>query len=251
MRSDWLSPLRSVLAERDAPLTVFFRDDDAGWDDVRLNALLDCFAPTATPIDLAVIPASIGEPLADSLLERRARNPAVLGLHQHGYAHVNHESEGRKCEFGPARASEDQHRDLLAGKERLTRLLGPALDSLFTPPWNRCTEITGECLAALGFSGLSRDRTALPLQRDDLPELPVHIDWCGIRARSNSPWEDLGKALALHVVNPPESAVGIMLHHAVMDEDDLGHLDGLLALLAGDGTVHRRLMRQCLSPDRP
>ena len=40
-------------------------------------------------------------------------------LHQHGLAHVNHEREGRKCEFGPARAAAAQRRDIAAGRARL------------------------------------------------------------------------------------------------------------------------------------
>ena len=37
-----------------------------------------------------------------------------VGLHQHGLAHVNHEREGRRCEFGPARGAAAQRRDIAA-----------------------------------------------------------------------------------------------------------------------------------------
>ena len=38
--SAWIEPIARALDERTLPLTVFFRDDDAGWSDERLFALL-------------------------------------------------------------------------------------------------------------------------------------------------------------------------------------------------------------------
>ena len=55
---DGLSPviaLLDALARRRS--TLFLRDDDAGWDDARLLALLDTMARAGVPIDLAVDPA--------------------------------------------------------------------------------------------------------------------------------------------------------------------------------------------------
>src|SRR3954449_9270447 len=60
----WLDPLRAGVPEALAPVTFFFRDDNAGWDDRRLFALLDRFDEHALPLDLAVIPAATEEPLA-------------------------------------------------------------------------------------------------------------------------------------------------------------------------------------------
>ena len=100
----WLDPVRRALDE--GPSTVFFRDDDAGWGDERLWALLDLFDRRALPVDLAVIPAEL-HPTLTAELTVRARAGRVH-LHQHGFAHVNHEPTGRKCEFGPARPYEAQ-----------------------------------------------------------------------------------------------------------------------------------------------
>ena len=144
--SSWLQPVEDALDAAPAPVPVFFRDDDAGWGDERLLALLDAFAERELPVDLAVIPRELDAGLAREL---RAR---PVGLHQHGLAHVNHEREGRKCEFGPARDAAAQRRDIAEGRERLTGLLGDRVDPIFTPPWNRCTTDTGRVLAELGFS---------------------------------------------------------------------------------------------------
>jgi len=51
---DSLEVVRAALDARDSPVTLFFRDDDAGWRTDRLRALLDLFAEFALPVDLAV-----------------------------------------------------------------------------------------------------------------------------------------------------------------------------------------------------
>ena len=52
----WLEPLHAALDARSAPVWFFFRDDDAGWDDSALEALLDVFEPYGLPLDVAAIP---------------------------------------------------------------------------------------------------------------------------------------------------------------------------------------------------
>src|SRR5215216_1787878 len=96
----WLRPVESALESVDVA-KFFFRDDDAGWGDERLLALLDVFEARGTWVDLAVIPRALDAGLAPELLARER-----VGLHQHGLVHANHEPEGRrKCEFGPARSA--------------------------------------------------------------------------------------------------------------------------------------------------
>ncbi|CAD6873670.1 hypothetical protein [Methylomonas fluvii] len=246
MFADWLKPVRMALDAREQAAQIFFRDDDAGWDDDRLYALLDCFRDCHIPIDLAVIPDALSQSLADSLLGRWRRNPFLLGLHQHGYSHHNHENQGRKCEFGISRSEERQFKDLLVGKQQLECLFGSALDSIFTPPWNRCSQATADSLIKLGFQALSRNRGAVTLHTGRLREIPVAIDWCGIRIKSAQPWMALGQAIAeaLHPTHP--LPLGIMLHHAVMDGDDLEHLQALLQLFQTHPNTHCRLMREFL-----
>jgi peptidoglycan/xylan/chitin deacetylase (PgdA/CDA1 family) len=226
---NWLRPVEAALDAAAAAVPVFFRDDDAGWGDVRLMDLLDRFAASRVPVDLAVIPLELDSGLAGELLAR----PRV-GLHQHGLAHSNHEREGRKCEFGPARDAAAQRRDIEAGRARLADLLGTRVDPIFTPPWNRCTADTGRCLAALGFEVLSREARAAPLDVPGLVELPVSIDWFAHRHGERLRPAELGRRIADAVRGG--GPVGVMLHHAVMDEADLGRVGELLSLVAG----HRR-----------
>lgn len=229
--SAWLDPLRAALEE--SPATFFFRDDDAGWDDDRLRRLLDVFDRHAAPLDLAVIPCALGERLAAELRARLG----TTGLHQHGFAHRNHEPEGRKCEFGPSRTEAEQRRDVLRGRLLLEGLLGGPIDPIFTPPWNRCTPATARALAAAGLRVLSRESRAPALGVDGVDELPVHVDWFGRRKGVRLTREELGGRLAAEA--RAGGPVGVMLHHAVMDGDERRGVDELLGVLTRGARLAR------------
>jgi hypothetical protein len=235
--SAWLDPLREALDRAAAPVTVFFRDDDAGWRDDRLRTLLDLFAARGVPIDLAAIPLGATSALAADL---RARSEAApVGVHQHGYAHVNHEREGRKCEFGPSRGLAAQLADIGTGRDRLRQLLGDALQPMFTPPWNRCAPDTGAALVELGVEVLSRDRTAEPLRRPGLSELPVQVDWFAKRKGVPVGRAAVGEQLGARAAEP--APLGVMLHHADMEDGDMAATAELLDLMAAHGSA------RCLS----
>ena len=134
--------------------SIFFRDDDADRDLPQLGRLLRVFEDHGVPLNCAVIPATLTEECA-SLLTRRG---AWLDLHQHGWQHANHETSGRKCEFGRSRSFAQQFDDISRGKARLDMLLGARWSPVFTPPWNRCTTDTYRALASLGFRAISQDR---------------------------------------------------------------------------------------------
>jgi len=112
----WLKPVRDALDNARAPVPVFIRDDDAGWDDERLIGLLDLLAGLGLPVDLAAIPTQVGPALARELCERIDAPGPPVGIHQHGLAHVNHEREGRKAEFGSSRSAGEQRRDILGAR---------------------------------------------------------------------------------------------------------------------------------------
>jgi hypothetical protein len=233
--SRWLDPLRSALDASPDPVTFFFRDDDAGWRDDRLFALLDRFAHHGVCIDLAVIPADLGLALARRLQRTVRDSNDRVAVHQHGFAHINHEQIGRKCEFGPARAEAAQHRDIEMGWQRLQQLIGPLVQPMFTPPWNRCTQETALCLIDLGFHVLSRDASAAPLDVAGLIELPIRLDWNAHHRGVRLTLAQWGAALATAVRTT--QPVGIMLHHAILDEEEQEMVLQLLAVLAGHAHV--------------
>jgi hypothetical protein len=235
--SAWLEPLRAALDRAPEPVTVFFRDDDAGWRDDRLRTLLDLFAARDVPIDLAAIPLDATPALAAELCARA--DAGLVGVHQHGFAHVNHEREGRKCEFGPSRDLDAQLADIRAGRERLGELFGAALQPMFTPPWNRCTADTGAALLELGVGVLSRDRTAVPLALPGLAELPVQVDWFAKRKGERLGRAAVGEQLGARAAEP--APLGVMLHHAEMEDEDMAATAELLDLVSAHGSA------RCLS----
>jgi hypothetical protein len=242
--------LSSVIAALDAaetPVNFFLRDDDTGWDDERLFALLGCTQRACVPIDLAVIPQATSAGLAAKLNACLATANGLIGLHQHGYSHTNHESQGRKCEFGDSRDLALQCHDLIAGREYLQELFEARLDSFFTPPWNRCSAATPQLLADLGFSGLSRDHSA-PHQ-SAIPELSVDLDWCKqlrmLRERSESTGDAI--ALVLATLVKANSTIGIMLHHAQMSVPELEWLRAWLTCWARHPNARWQSMRKLLS----
>lgn len=225
----WLDPIHKALDGALKPATFFFRDDDAGWRDDCLFTLLDLFNRYSVPIDLAVIPAELTPQLANELRDRSEASPRLLDFHQHGWAHLNHESQGRKCEFGPARSKSEQYLDLEVGKQKMAELLD-CPGHIFTPPWNRCSATTVECLTELGFRVLSRDLTATPLALNGLAQLPVNIDWFAKRKGERVSVACLGKLIADAVAEG--SNVGIMLHHAVIDDNEIERVGELLEVLS-------------------
>jgi hypothetical protein len=243
----WLDPLRRALDATPEPVVCFFRDDDVGLRHDRLRDLLDLFAELALPLDLAVIPASVDPGAAADLLDRAERSGGGLGLHQHGWAHANHEPNGsRKCEFGPARDRDGQLRDIAAGRRRLDLLLGPLVEPIFTPPWNRCTAVTGSCLVELGFDILSREASAAPLEVPGLHELPVSVDWFKRRDGARLPRAAIAELAARAVERG--GPVGFMFHHAEMDAGELEPAAELLASLAGHERTRCRRMGSLAEP---
>lgn len=231
-----LDTLHAALDAAPAPVQFFLRDDDGGWDDARLFALLDSTGRAGVPIDVAMIPCASSDALAASLALRLRAAPELIGVHQHGFAHVNHEATGRKCEFGSARGIDAQRDDLAAGRERLRAWFGHTLDAIFTPPWNRCSPATPALLAELGFRALSRDRPrgSDPVAQRWLPEIAVDVDWSKQLRLAAQQGEDdalpriaheLARCIADHGARSP---IGVMLHHADMPDEHLARLEDLL-----------------------
>ena len=122
----------------------------------------------------------------------------------------------------------------------LEALLGDVLDPIFTPPWNRCTTDTGAVLAELGIGVLSRDVTVKPLGVPGLAELPVQVDWFAHSKGRRLDRHELGALLAARASGP--TPMGVMLHHAVMDDEELVGVAELLQVLTDHDQVRLRSM---------
>jgi hypothetical protein len=241
---NWLTSLNETLDTAPEPIVFFFRDDDAGWEDARLFALIQIFGEHETPLDLAVIPKSIDKNTAARLRMLVEMFPEEIALHQHGYAHLNHEQNGRKSEFGDSRPGDLQLADITSGQQLLANLFGPLVDPIFTPPWNRCTATTAASLRAAGFSYLSRDVTASAINTEGLRDLPIAVDWFKQRKGVRLTPDEIGASLS--AATREQRAVGVMLHHAVMDHDEHTRLAELLQLLSAHTQARCVLMRDVI-----
>src|ERR1044072_9988953 len=97
---NWLTSLEEALDAAPRQVVFFFRDDDAGWEDLHLFELIRVFGEHDVPLDLAVIPTSIRNSTAARLRALVEMFPQKLSLHQHGYAHLNRSEErrvGKEC----------------------------------------------------------------------------------------------------------------------------------------------------------
>lgn len=244
---DLIVPVLDALPAR---VDVFIRDDDAGWNDAHLLALLDVTERCGAPIDLAAIPQAMTRGLARELRARIGAAPGLLGVHQHGSTHLNHESVGRKCEFGASRSVSAQREDLSRGQAQLREHFAERLLPVFTPPWNRCTEATTALLAELGFAALSRDRGARPAQQA-LQEIAVDLDWSKHWREGGAPALTAALAHTLRERAAAGQPLGLMLHHAVMDRHELALLTALLHALTQHPRVRWRPMRDLLTPTMP
>ncbi|MFN0111681.1 MAG: DUF2334 domain-containing protein [Blastocatellia bacterium] len=205
------------LRERQQTVNVFFRNDDVDEDEASLRTLLQLFEESTAPVNLEIIPGRLTESCIQLLRQRIRAQPALFELNQHGWQHVNHESQGRKCEFGVSRSFDQQRADISRGKEILERAFGEAFSPVFTPPWNRCTDVTHRVLDQLSFQILSKLNNEPPVTGLRFREISVTLDlfrWKGGVAMK-APQEFVGELssqlLALNTV-------GVMLHHKVMDE---------------------------------
>ncbi len=232
-----LLPLMDALAARPEPAVLWWRDDDAGRPDPRLDRLLALAHGLKVPLALAVVPAWLEQPVAAEI--SASREASVL---QHGWAHADHARPGeRRIELGGRADRSRLLSDLARGHRRLREVFGDRFQPILVPPWNRIAPDLLPALPGLGFRALSIwDEGDLGPMPAGLARLDVHvdpIDWRGGRR-----WiglATLAERLACRLVRG-DTPVGLVTHHLVMEPRDFDELARLLDLLRGRADV--RLM---------
>ncbi|HEU0176705.1 MAG TPA: hypothetical protein VFV58_20760 [Blastocatellia bacterium] len=234
-----IARLKSALALRGqqvAPLRLFFRNDDVDEDEAPLRRLLRLFMERNTPINLGVIPGRLTAACVELLAQSTGAAPALLELNQHGWLHLNHEREGRKCEFGPSRTYAEQLADIAQGQARMTEAFGPNWFPVFIPPWNRCTEDTRRAIDHLGFRALSAKLGRSVVTGYRFEEISITLDlyhW-NDGARLKTPDEVIDDLISQLSRQKP---IGVALHHKVMDEHAFSFLGSLIDSLAAHPAV--------------
>lgn len=224
-------PLDDLVAALDAapaPVTLWWRDDDAGRDDPRLARLLDLARGMAAPVALAVVPAWL-EPACAA---RIAGCPEAAIL-QHGHAHENHAAAGRKkIELGGAVDRTTLSARLVEGRNTLAAVLGRRFLPVLVPPWNRIDPDLLPRLAGMGWVGLSTFGPVPAAVPQGLRQVNAHLDL--IRWREGRRPLTLGEAaaeLARLVRAGPDRPVGLLSHHLCCDDEAFRTLDRLLRVV--------------------
>lgn len=205
--------------------TFWWRDDDAGRDDDRLDRLLALAARRARPVTVAVVP----EWLEPATVDRLLACPWATVI-QHGVAHTDHGGpQDKKIELGGTVDRGRLDDALVAGRERLAAAFGERFVPALAPPWNNIDADVAARLPALGFRALSCDPgppAEAPLRRID-----VHvdaIDWHdGARSKGTDELTaELARARARHGDGP----VGLLTHHMVVSAAGWDDLDRVLGI---------------------
>lgn len=240
---EWETQLKELLEQQEQvlPFHFFFRDDDVDCDEESLQKLLQFFARREKPLNLGVIPALLTAEAIELLAEYQVLHPKLFSLNQHGWQHLNHERQGRKCEFGVSRSLAEQLDDIARGQARLNEAFGTHWFPAFIPPWNRCTLETCQALDQLGFRVLSAKRSRTFVTGYGFREISVTLDlfsWKG--GACLRPVEELTADLIAQIRQArfDQLPVGVMLHHKVMGDDAYVFLASLLDALAQYEFVH-------------
>jgi len=211
--------------------SIFFRADDIAVPGKQFAYLLEVFSQYRVPLCLAVVPAWLTRPrwLA---LKRVAKNAASRWCwHQHGWRHVNHETKGKKQEFGPTRSRADLEHDIGCGRQRLEKLMGKDFYPVFTPPWNRCGQTALDVLNSLGYAAVSRSRGGKSSTLNGVPNFDVNVDLHTRKEKIPADgWHNLLDELQQAIAS---GRCGIMIHHQRMNQAAFDFLEILLKTLVG------------------
>jgi hypothetical protein len=209
---------------------IFFRADDIGRIDADFVRLMELFSVWNKPLCLALVPQWL---TAESWQQMSlfAQKEELFCWHQHGLDHSNHESTAKKNEFGESRPIEEIRDSILAGKTRLEEIIGEYSLPVFTPPWNRCSEMTMQVLLDLDFLGISRSADVQPPAPFGLPDMAVNIDLH--TRRETDPAEGMANLLSECQAALRTGSMGFMLHHQRMNENSFLFLEKLFKVIDG------------------
>jgi hypothetical protein len=215
---------------------IFFRADDVAVPGKRFVRMMELFSRNRVPLSLAVIPARLTSVRWQYLKGFEKKNPSRWCWHQHGWRHVNHETKGKKQEFGEVRTPPEIRQDLIRGQQRLKQLMGKDFFPVFTPPWNRCSDHTLQVLQELGFVAVSRSRGSKPQSLANLPDFSVSVDLH--TRKEKDPAAGLDNLVKEFKQAAGSGDCGIMIHHQMMNEAAFDFLAALLRMLVKRKRLH-------------
>ena len=243
-----LTALVSALDAATAPVRVFIRDDDAGWSD-----------------ESAVPPAGLcsqvrARPSIWRLFRRRAASNSPANC---AGAWMSRRDELGCTNTASAMPITRRPTANASSAVRAASRISAAICSPGGSGYARCLELGSiRCLPRRGTAAARLCRRYWPNwvlapcrgtlahgHKTHWPEIPVDVDWCKQRRIALQRGEDDGDRMAREValcVGAGGGTLGLMLHHAEMDQRDLLLLETLIAATSGHPKVQWALMAEVL-----
>jgi len=205
---------------------IFLRADDVAVPGSQFSRLLDLFFHQRAPLCLAVVPAWLTRVRWQQINEFKQDMAHLLCWHQHGWRHINHQTAGKKQEFGPNRSQFEIENDIIRGKQRLKGIMGRRFYPVFTPPWNRCDCRTLKVIHRHEFAAVSRTFASDVPSPEGLTNFFVNVD-LHTRKETNcvTGWSNLFEELRMAISS---GCCGIMIHHQRMNDAAFLFLEILL-----------------------
>ncbi|MCP4686988.1 MAG: polysaccharide deacetylase family protein [Desulfobacterales bacterium] len=222
--------------ESGKPVYIFFRADDIGAPGRRFTRLMEIFTRQGAPLCPAIVPTWLTAARWKTIKSLALGAPSLWCWHQHGWRHVNHETRGKKQEFGPARSTEDIRSDLHRGRVRLETLMGGNFYPGFTPPWNRCGAEALRLLHELGYAAISRSKGASPAAPASLPDIRINVD---LHTRKEPDPEEAWRNIFAELKRAAAAGlIGVMIHHQRMNDAAFDFLELLIRELTRPRDFH-------------
>ena len=213
------------------PVPILFRADDIGVLSAPFSAMMRLFDHYQVPLCLAVVPTWLTRRRWDAIGEQIDTGSTLWCWHQHGWNHANHESSGKKNEFGPTRTAIALEGDIRKGRDRLVQLIGKDFIPFFTPPWNRCSKEAVQACKNLGFRGISRSRGEQKVPAI-LPDFYINVD---LHTRKEADQATALEGLCCEFRQASQDRwIGVMIHHQRMNDKAVHLLDRLLEFITGN-----------------
>jgi hypothetical protein len=220
-------------------LRLWLRDDDAGPWTAPLAAWLDRLSGLGLPAALAVVPVWLEDRTAEAIAAR----PGLRVL-QHGIAHADHAAPGaKKIELGGTADRDALREGLRHGTERLRLAFADRFLPVLVPPWNRIDPDVEAMLPEFGYAAVSTFHTRQAPAVPGLARIDTHIDVVDWRLRRLRPVAALDAELERLAATLAEGPIGILGHHALLDDDARAAFGDWL------GSLARRHRVEWLAPD--
>lgn len=148
-----LNQLKAEIAQclsEGVPIELWWRDDDLIGPSAEFEKLSEISTSLEIPVLCSIIPKQASNNL------NLITNNSFVRYCQHGFAHLNHETNLQfKSEFGSKRTRDDVMKNILDGQKILQKLDRLHFEPVFVPPWNRYDHTYLSVLDDLGFTHLS------------------------------------------------------------------------------------------------